>query len=199
MTSDPESLQDKSWLDRWLEPRWRALITWLVLAAISSAVLEWGVIDPIVAMVRSGVQRMLPGTVRGLSFFLESVASSAHILPLFVWYQPLALGLKPLRWLIWIGGAVAVSASFILLRVPPGHAAVMLFLWGWPALAGVLLIDLRSRPWMSLPAGLLSMIVCGSVMPTHFNHILWWQLPLTNLPYAAIMLYGTRRLPRPAQ
>ncbi len=195
MTADPETPSRWSWFDRWLQPRWRALLTWVVLALIMGMALDAGLESYLRESVDSSVTKvnsLVPGWVTSAH---SSLVLIVNFVSLVTWYQPLLLRVGLLRWVIWMGGAAATAAGFSFYAWSLGPWEAAIFFWAWPSIGGLLLIGQRCRPWMSLPAGVLSVIV-GTVLFERQHEVPWWWIPVTNLRYAAVMLYGTWRLER---
>src|SRR5687768_12483202 len=90
------------WLDRWLEPRWRALLTWVALAVIAT-----GLWTPPISIGLTSLQkdllRPVPIAQLGMIGMIPFIAA-----PVFLetWFQPIVLRLGLVRTVIWITAAI---------------------------------------------------------------------------------------------
>jgi hypothetical protein len=186
------------WIGWWLEPRWRALATWLVLAFVSGAGLVAGRngIDTGVKMVGDAFRSYL-----GISLPVE-LLGYFNLFALISWFQPLALRVGLVRGVIWMiaYAVLGIVVLNILGRWPGAHSWIenilLAHLCGLP---GLDCIGARTRPWLSLVAGSLSVRLLALIYPVP-HETTWFHasmlLMTANLPYAAIMLYGTRLIRR---
>jgi len=173
-------------LDRWLQPRWRALLTWVVLAALSTSVM---LSERFAHALNGGVEfildQLLTHMPSGSPWQPTSYVSVFVATAVFVqcWWQPLILRLGLLRWCIWVGTAILMTVPFTV-----ADGAVM---WFWGVLGGVpglAMAGRRTRPWMSIiAAGVASPLVLVDPL------IGIWLASSLN---GAVMLYGTSPLPR---
>ena len=184
------------WLDRWFEPPWRALLTCVGLAMLMGWAFDLGADQTI---------------GHGVGFFYEHLARDLHIdLPyawacgytgsmvcVMFWFEPLALRLNLLRGLAWLA---VRSVPFVLFNLNVRHDVALtqaFTLLAWSALAVPVLCGWRSRPWVSVIGGAL---MAGGAYyvetPVFYYEGAWLRIPALSLPYAAVLLYGTRRLPR---
>jgi hypothetical protein len=191
-TREPVVARLRCWWDWWFAARWRALITWTVLAWISASLLEGGfrpwmdfVTRRLSAILRSIVGYSPPAAVLEMS----------SVFAVMCWFQPMCLRLGILRSALWIVVYVtvglAIYAMYSVLGERLGEAlfdAVLLPpMFGLP---GLVAIGVRTRVWLSPCAAILSTIAVfafwnsrGSLVPAAL---------LANIPYALLMLYGTR-------
>jgi hypothetical protein len=109
------------------------------------------------------------------------------------WFEPFVLRLNLPRGLIWIG---LRSIPFHVSPRSWDHYSVAMTL-GYlssSALSIIVLRGWRSRPWVMLIAGILlaSVDFCLLEFPTQLGY--WFDNAVLSLPYATILLYGTRLL-----
>ena len=188
-------------IDRWLQPRWRALLTWVVLSAVSTWIAGHG------EWIASASDFFLEHVANLLSFRLPMAvlqfAAPLSILLFVTWFPPVILRLGLARTALWL----AISALlWLVLEVQSlaafssGSPQPVELHWmraatvGGVGLPGLAVIGRRSRPWVSLIGGILT---AGffSVCPTELADSLWgWVTPESI--YGAVMLYGTSPLPR---
>jgi len=188
------------WIDRWLEPRWRALLTWVVLAVLMTLITQS---ERFMGSVAAGVAWVFEGLLGGVLFELlpRLIGSNAIVIGMVstsvlasAWYQPLVLRVGLLRWSIWMCAnllitAAAFAAAPALLTGPEWVSGLF---YGLPGLA---ILGRRTRPWMSLvAAGVATVIgyswwVSGRSDP--WLNACWW-----TIIYGAVMLYGTEPLAR---
>lgn len=192
----------KLWLDRWLAPPWRALLTWLALSALSGWMYDRG--------VWHGVSTVLAATDRVVSTILDTIdlppmppfvhraAFITNMLVIWFWFEPIILRLNLFRGLSWLvlrcvpSLVLGLGAASYTLNGPSQFLASSV-------LTAPLLFRWRTRPWMTVIGGVL---MTGMVYATSWLFDLfqltagndWWRGPLMNLPFAAILLYGTRLL-----
>ena len=180
-----------NWLDRWLEVRWVAFVTWICMVAVgSSPTYSWLESNMIAVTreIRAHVSWAPSGTVQAFGILtLRAVLTT--------WFQPLILRLDSNRVLLWILAqviAVCVQMPFWLAG-PELLSLIVGFLaqCGGFGLCGAALIGRRSAPWMT---------VIGSVVYASIVGLVYWVEPnarwslaatLGSVPYAAIILYGT--------
>jgi hypothetical protein len=184
------------WLDRWLEPPWRALLTWLALAALSGYTLDaggWNAINRVTNFFLSTLKQIQPIPIPA---WLSYAARLSNWFLFVVWFEPLILRLNLLRGLAWLGLRIlpfAVVAMFHS-RINDWEMAL-----GWLVSSSVVVPVLwrqRSPSWVSAIAGV---IVAGVqyglesyYLQRKIGYPTWILLTATTLPYAAIMLYCTR-------
>lgn len=200
------------WLDRWLEPPWRALLTWISLAAASGFVYDrwWAIwFDPAISWFQQVETRLAPSPVFNLPFWIPD---TALLLLLEVWFEPLALRLNLLRGAAWI--AVKLASDLLYVATHDSMVSLLTRVFGsfpdfwigevWLLFWTVVLIPVlwgwRNRPWMCLLAVSLQLIpghlIHDSLFDSDIPGWIWLSRALSALPYAAVMLYGTRLLPR---
>lgn len=119
-TSDAVPSPRWRWLDRWLEPRWRALLTWVVLAALTEAVtyrIDWQWVFQIFDEGQDWFLTRLPIALPAIAKTIGWVAATS----LFsLWFPPIILRLGLARTLVWIGLGTASQYVFGLgVMMPP--------------------------------------------------------------------------------
>lgn len=185
-----------SWLDRWLEPRWRALLTWVGLAALTGVLFEHGEIRD---RTQSTVQFLAnhigsSGVVVSPTF--QEVALYSNLLFLVSWFPPIILRVGMSRTLIWIGLSMFVGWASLLGNglLLPSRALDAIVCGQYGGLPGLASSRRRSRPWLSLAAGIIA--TGGAYVALSDYGLFWVILPAAHLAYGAVMLYGTDPLPR---
>jgi hypothetical protein len=182
------------WLDRWFEPPWRALLTWVGLATLGGWAYDHGTRYAIMTnadWVFDKLARQLP---KPLLLEMRNFSVSCNSYLLYFWMEPLALRLNLRRGLAWFGLRIApfaVVPAFIGLNV----ASLTISIVACSTLAALVLHGWRSRPLMALAAGILDCVVIQAFVRFDLGGT-WMAALAMTLPYAAILLYGTRRLPR---
>jgi hypothetical protein len=170
----------------------RALVTWTFLAGFSAWLLESsyrGWIDL--------VTRRLSITMQALAGYTPpaTILEMSSVFAVMSWFQPICLRLNIFRSALWILIYVVVGLAIYAMYFQfPNRfdeaAFDALLLTPMFGLPGLVTVGVRTRPWMSPGGAILSMIVVyvfwdphGSLAPAAL---------LANIPYAALMLYGTR-------
>jgi hypothetical protein len=185
-----------SLLEGWMARRWLAVLCWIGLAAMTHRAMNSDIINRLWAStttLRANILTLAPLRFANLWETLPWVACS-------VWFQPVVLRLGLIRaglwivvstvvWTIWFGPFAGVHPWVGIL----GQATAF-------AIAGLTAAGQRSRPWMSIVAGLVSMIAFILVYP-RLEFLLsggrfWVYSALLELPLAVVMVYGTERLAR---
>jgi hypothetical protein len=175
---------------------WRALFSWMALAGISVAAVNLGLLKLALNAVNLFARKVSAFVV--LPSDLVGIWNCVTIGIAFVWYQPLLLRLNAWRSIAWISAA-AISLTASLFSVEDDQS------WGLIAgvgivatLPGAVLIGWRSRPWMILIAGALFtatfwfMASIGqSIFSKAFGNPVFMAILAANIPYAAVLLYGT--------
>jgi hypothetical protein len=194
----PLTPHEEGWLDRWCSARWRALLTWIALDSISIAVIDLGFLN--------GIDEAMQRFARYISRFIAVPSSVVTIWAyislavLFVWFQPLLLRLNGWRSIAWISAVTVVLALALSPPILSHLGDKPWFLLGALGiiitLPGLTLIGYRSRPWIMLIAGVLFLAVfwyTASLILSHrFGNPVFLSLLAANLPYAAVLLYGTK-------
>jgi hypothetical protein len=147
-------------MDWWFAARWRALIAWVAFACISAAVIdstprEW------VGFVTSRLWNILRSLI-GYSP-PAAVLEVSSVFGLMCWFQPVCLRLGIIRSALWIVIYVAVGlAIHTIYPLMAGRFGAALFdallLMPLFSLPGLAAIGVRTRPWLSPCASILSSI-----------------------------------------
>jgi hypothetical protein len=180
----------ETFIDWWLAPRWRALITWMALCWVSLAVLKYDKSRGVSAAIV-----WFSGTLKSVIGYSPSneLLRVCAILALLSWFQPVCLRLGITRCVlysfIYIGLGLAVLRSGPFFLTPQlGEAVLVTPILGLP---GLLSIGVRTRARLSPVGGFLSL--CAFLGLTyHASRSADLTFLLGNLPYAVVMLYGTR-------
>ena len=185
------------WIDGWLAVRWRAYITWIILAAASGLTLEleltrWleRVIDLISNWLLANVGYSPP----------TRIIVMCHIFVLLSWFQPVALRLGAVRVLFWMiaYSALGIAAVFISMSRQPGRDTLLDLLLvghlcGFP---GLVAIGARTRPWLTFVGAAAALILLKATnwkMTSVGSGSLMLGMIIANLAYGAVMVYGTER------
>ncbi len=182
--------------------RWRTLVSWIALTAISVALVNAGLLKVAFKMADLFARRIssfvtVPREVVGIWSCIIMAST-------FVWFQPLLLRLNAWRSIAWVG-AVAAAFTVSALSIAGDQS------WGFYAapgiclaLPGMALIGWRSRPWMSLIAAALFSAMYWFMAATEpaiiseaFGNPVFMALVIANIPYAAALIYGTELKPKP--
>jgi hypothetical protein len=120
---------------------------------------------------------------------------------IFVWFQPLLLRLNAWRSIAWLGAFAFAFTASIWLYQSGGDSSgsfLLLAVGLMAALPGVALIGWRSRPWMTLIAGALFSATFWFIgvhrpfhLPIWLGNRVFIAVLAANIPYAALLLYGT--------
>ena len=192
----PESAPRPSWLDRWFEPPWRAFLSWMVLAAAMGWVLDHGgsrLIRSMVGFLFTQLNPMLPAPLPPM---VQGFAMSSNAMLLLFWFEPFALRLNLLRGLAWLSLRCSAFAAFVWFALWPHALSGSLGLAASSVLSGAVLHGCRTRPWMSVPGGVLMAATFYSFEPSAYPPALWQWIPAMTFPYAAALIFGTRLIPR---
>ncbi len=194
LPSDHAALPPTSWprLARWLAPPWRALITWVVLASLIGAVEDIFGFDGILSGINWAFDqsnRYLPWPLHpGVLQFLY-VANTVLFL---TWFEPIILRLNLWRAVAWvllrIGLLLCADYSWPYRGISTDAAVYLL----WSVATVPLLHGRRTRPWASIPAASLSLIVWELLKLMPSAPPAWFGVAAVPFPYAAVMLYCTR-------
>lgn len=192
----PESAPRPSWLDRWFEPPWRALLTWVVLAMLGSLANSPTRGHKVVEMVYLVLDLLARALHTLLPHEMWEIGILSNLCLLVFWIEPLALRLNLLRGLAWIGlRSVPFVGSLVFLPYE-GKLMLPFVILACSPLSALVLKGWRSRPWMLLIGAALMAGVFLFLQSLQLHGNGWFQLPAMSLPFAAVLLYGTRRLPR---
>jgi hypothetical protein len=181
------------WLDRWFEPRWRALLTWLGLVVLVGVAVDFGGLQGARKMVGAFFDQLDPMLPTPVGLRIRVFATMSNIFALLFWVEPLALRLNLLRSVTWVG---VRSASFVLAAgIATEKVTWLVAMMAASAVAALLLRGRRSRPAMPLFAGALVCVEISIYERFGVSVGTFWMFALvTSLPYALVLLYGTRRL-----
>jgi hypothetical protein len=193
----PQSTPHLRWLDWWCEPPWRALLTWMALAALSGWALNQGSMR-LFTLSMGLVFDLESRFALPVPTFVHAIAYCTSAFLLLLWFEPFVLRLNLLHGIAWMGlrlipfvltdfWAITHNGDLSVKR------AIALFVWS--VLAVAVLHRCRSRPWISVIGGAL-MAVADYILERSGISInkTWVWMPVMTLPYAAILLYGTRPL-----
>jgi hypothetical protein len=115
------------------------------------------------------------------------------------WFQPVVLRLGAVRVALWIAVYVLLGAGLIFsLDRAPGMYSVrdLIVIGHWFGVPGMVVIGARTHPWQSFvgaAAALGLLALFGWKALSFGSGSMVSGLILANLPYAAVMLYGTER------
>jgi hypothetical protein len=190
------SVSHRLWLDRWFAPRWRALLTWMLLVALvvfwrDLMVKYWG---RYFAFLGRYSPVALPPSLYWPAFDVNLALA-------WVWFEPFALRLNLRRGVAWVILRLAPAqmsrySPFILWNILP-----IPYLWCeqfWPILSGaalaLVLRGWRTRPWM--PILCWALLLAASTPLNKLARVVpgWLACALLALPFAIPLLYGTRLL-----
>ena len=194
----PESAPRPSWLDRWFEPPWRAFLSWIALAAAMGWVVDHGGEELIVRAVGfpfDHLDTMLPAP---LPFRMREIAGLSNIALLLFWFEPFALRLNLLRGLAWLSLRCGLFAAVVALPLLSHVQQGSLSFAASSMLSGALLLGCRTRPWMSVPGGVLMAAINYCFERSAHHPAPWLWFPAATFPYAAALIFGTRLIPRVA-
>jgi hypothetical protein len=185
-----------AWLGQWFAPPWRALLTWMVLAALGKAVPDILGEDRLITAFRWPIDKLSPSPVQ-----LPPVAAALAVFVNFhllrIWFEPLALRLDFARGAAWLALRTAPVVTMVLIyRFDPtptpnawiyGTVALL-----WSAALIPVLNGWRSNPWLCVLDGAM-VLVLPKAFIAHPAPA-WLIAALVSLSYAAMLLYGTRLL-----
>lgn len=186
----------RRWLDGWFAPPGRALLSWLALAAVMGVAFDLGaarLITDWVGFFFDDLDRIAPRPVHPA---VRVLAIAANFALLTFWFEPLVLRLSLLRGVVWLGLRIVLNLVAYLFNQTDFalHNALAIFVWALltvPVLRGV-----RHHPWRAALGGMLMATIAGACLHWRMDGASWWMQPATILPYAVVVLFGTRRLPR---
>ena len=205
-TASPEEQNEsplngpESWLDWWCAARWRALLTWVALSWLMMRFDNYWVRPVTIDWIASWPFPSAAGR-----WYFGEMWLWACTYSLMGWFQPILLRLSLVRTVVWIGILVlSVEVPKVGMSngvmVSQGNAPWMINDFVSATLPGLALIGERSRPWMMIVAAALSVFVqwlSGSIaewLGFQRGQLYYANLVISSLPYAAVLLYGTRRL-----
>jgi hypothetical protein len=191
----PPAARLSRWLAGWLEPRWRAVLTWVALAGL----MGWLIFDPITA---HWIERM-----GGVYFRAVNQAANSHlpgwlryapaIGTMFLcgcWFEPLLLRLDLFRGLAWIALRTLAPASVKVFAGGLSAFMAALVIGAALGLSVLVLRGWRSRPWMPVIAIPLMILVYCLLVISEITMPSWLLGAALAFPSAAVLLYGTRLL-----
>ena len=180
------------WVEWWFAARWRTVITWAVFAGASACLIDSGFRGWM-----DLVTRRLSMTLRSLIGYSPTAAflEMASVFGVMCWFHPLCLRLGVIRSTLWIVSYVAVG--LVIYMVYPlisnrfsGALFDAVLLPPMLGLPGLAVIGIRTRPWISPCAAIVSSIAVFAFWRNE-GSLLTGAL-LANVPYAALMIYGTK-------
>jgi len=191
-TGEPPAVRAGRWIEWWFAARWRTLITWAVFAGASACLIDSGFRGWMDLLTRR-----LSMTLRSLTGYSPTAAflEMASVFGVMCWFQPLCLRLGVIRSTLWIVSYVAVGlVIYMVYPLISNRFSEALFdavllppMLGLPGLA---VIGVRTRAWISPCAAILSSIAVFAFWRSE-GSLLTGAL-LANVPYAALMIYGTK-------
>jgi hypothetical protein len=195
---DPENsetleVSERRW--RWMENRWlMLLVTVLVSASCYAFVAQPSVMDPAREWMLRGQRWLLMSGIK----FPCGVADEVLLACSSLWFYPVALRLGSLRTVIWVGLAALGAQLFSCLWEFFTISGWVFHLRTLPILLpGVALIGRRTRPWMVVPAT-IAWTYCGAFGIGWNSSFDFFSVAKMSLPYAAILTFGTKLIPKRA-
>jgi hypothetical protein len=180
------------WLDWWFEPRWRALLTWLILVMLDARIIQHFSYNRLERAVTWPIKAINDWIPISLLLGYTPILLSLNIALAMIWFEPLAL-----RFNLWRG------IAWLFLRAVPWVIISRFSTNVWESLGVILFFDIaiiiilrgwRSRPWMILICWVL---LVGAILwkkTTSMNTPYWVQSAILSACYALPMLYGTQLL-----
>jgi len=182
------------WLDWWFAARWRALLTWLALAALTAAAYYktnmFGYVMRAAHLPDFFLTRVLPAPIFSVINFYAIYVNLALTM---VWFEPLVLRLCWVRGAAWL--ILRITAPVVFQAHYDWKTNTVALLCAAPAIP--VLRGYRSQPWTC---------VVGVALSIPFQQLLsrlpddaqnWFQVlegTVWNLPLAVVLIYGTRLL-----
>lgn len=192
--SEDEPISRWSWRDWWFAPRWRALLTWVGLALVARGLNQEGIrksMGEVLDFLPQKMQAILhvpwPREIDYFVFF-------GNIALLACWFEPIVLRLNLRRALIWIVLRCVPFAVTTAFFEDHNQVLEIIAIVVCSALAVPLLQRWRSRPWMSIIGGMLMAGAAYYFPMRNLSFQPWMWNPASSLPYAFVLLYGTRLL-----
>ena len=213
-------------IDRWLQPRWRALLTWAVFAVATGLALGpvegWLFVEKGVEFTLSQVEALIGVSIPHIAL---SFAEVPTVLALFCWYQPVVLRVGVWRTLIWIGasillgcGAVMFSMSRAFQNASMSGAAELAQTFSWLPRAVVydlaqfvhnIPVALVYGHFLGIPglaivgrrsrpwlSSVAGLLATALVFAMFSQSSAGLTIALASILYGAVMIYGTSPLPR---
>jgi hypothetical protein len=198
------------WLDRWCAVRWRAWVTWVVLARLMAYVIfETSFAYSVMHLVAENVPSFL--------WRYRHVGGHAAVMALFAtWYEPVLLRLGTVRGAVWLTLAVAFMQMFEHLlmrsvdpRLSPLSAHVLIiaaFLvrGAAPCLALIgrripmVMAALAAGVWTAIQYAGYIVTVSSEAWAVWLSGLREWMIGTTAATlYAFILLYGTKLIEKP--
>jgi hypothetical protein len=131
----------------------------------------------------------------------HSTLLASSICGLMCWFQPFALRLGLIRGALWVISFTVLAMAVISLQ-PRMFRFGFDFMWillggQFCGLPGLVAIGARTRAWLTLVGGALAIVILILIRADQASTSAAFLLG--NLPYAAVMIYGTRRINRASQ
>jgi hypothetical protein len=168
----------------------------MVLAIASGAALSYGDGDWLGQQIQRFVQTLKQ---QGVPMPPTELLRILSITAFLSWYQPVILRIGAIHSALWVAAYALLTLGTIVchetLRFPMRLMDVFL-LGNLGGLVGLLAIRARTRAWMSLVGGALSIVMLYFV--TRGAHVrvsnVVWLATVSQAVYGAVMIWGTRRL-----
>ncbi len=177
-------------IDDWFQLRWRALLTWIALSAVSAIVVDDyrltadGVIDALASWVS-----LLSGTSIGRQIL--AIWPLSYRLLALSWFVPIALRLPPGRGLLWL---LSIQFFAVVVGLTLSGELAIAWLVGFIVLNSWAIKGYREPASIAIAAtfalGFLTVLFATVAPQFH----LWLA---GNAIYAAVLIYGTRKVEKP--
>ena len=139
-------------------------------------------------LVLHKIRWLLPVPFRSFASYFAMVS---NFFLFYFWFEPVLLRLNLLRGLLWVClriAPLAITVSMFRYQLTGREEFAFAYLASSLAVIPILQ-NRRSNPWMSALAGVL----VASVAYFLYHHQPGWLYAIeTSMPYAAVMLFGTR-------
>jgi hypothetical protein len=176
------------WLDRWCAVRWRAWLTWVVLAGVMGAIHGAGhdALYGMLSVLRSSprfaqIANVVPPFWQHCAIFVLTMA----------WFPPWILRLGLRRSVLWVLLGIASMITLLHHLGFDGFWQRFLVLFATASVPGCALIGRRSRPWLATVGGACWGIIMAAGSDSAEDGWLWLFSAVASAPYAFILLYGT--------